>query len=97
MRELNFGRDFNHPLDNSLSNLINLNQLTLSVKFNQPLNNVLSNLSNLRELTFGYEFNQQVDIPHWIKKLNIDCNFQLIINYLPSSIVELEFGSDFNL
>ena len=52
---------FNQPLDNSLSNLHNLRELTLSFKFNHSLCDSLSNLSNLRELTFGYFFNQPLD------------------------------------
>ena len=48
-----FNPNFNHPLHNSLSNLVNLEELTLGNNFNLPLNDSLSNLSNLRKLTFG--------------------------------------------
>ena len=62
---------FNHPLNNSLSNLTNLKVLNFGNGFNQPLikffdnknenerqlDNSLSNLVNLRELTFGTNFN----------------------------------------
>ena len=37
---------FNQLLNNSLDNLINLQELTFSDYFNQPLNNSLNNLIN---------------------------------------------------
>ena len=97
LKELTFGNYFNKPLDDSLSNLINLRKLILGNVFNQSLNLILSNLVNLEELFLGIHFNQPIDIPHGIKKLSLHCNSQSIIDYLPSSIVELEFGWDFNL
>ena len=97
LRELTFGICFNQPLNNSLSNLTNLKKLTFDDKFNQPLDNTLSNLHNLRELTLGDRFKQPINIPNWITKLTLDCNSQSIIEYLPSSIVELKLGPEFNL
>jgi len=97
LRELSLGYDFNQPLDNCLSNLINLQKLTLSNEFNQSLDNALSNLHNLQKLTLGYDFNQHINIPEWITNLVVNCNSHSIIDYLPSNIVELEFGSYFNL
>ena len=47
--------------------------------------------------TFGYEFNQLVDLPLNIVYLKLDCNNTSIIDYLPSSIEELELGEYFNL
>ena len=52
---------FNHSLHNTLSNLINLRELTFVNYFNQPLDHILSNLINLRKLTFGNYFNQQLN------------------------------------
>ena len=49
---------FNQPLSNSLSKLINLEQLIWGNNFNQPLSDSLSNLLNLQQLTFGSCFNQ---------------------------------------
>ena len=77
--------------------MTNLNKLTFSTNFNQPLNDSLSGLHNLSELTLGKCFNQPIDIPEEIKKLILNCNTQSIIDYLPSNIVELKFGSDFDL
>ena len=51
----------------------------------------------MKELTFGFAFNQPINIPGWIKKIIIHCECQQIIDYLPSSIEELEFGHYFNL
>ena len=97
LQKIIFGWDFNQPLDDSLSNLVNLRELTFGRKFNQPVNNSLSGLTNLRELTLGHYFNQSIDIPGWIKKLYLNCNYQQIIDYLPLSIEELVFGPEFNL
>ena len=97
LRELTFGSHFNQPLDSSLSNLTNLRELAFGYYFNQSLDDCLSNLTNLRELTLGYNFNQSIDIPWWIKKLTLYCKSQSIIDHLPSSIVELELGHNFNL
>ena len=97
LRELTFGDYFNQPLNNVLSNLTNLRKLILGFRFNQPIDNTLSNLTNLRELTLGCEFKQSINIPGWIKKLTLYCKSQSIIDYLPSSIVELELGYIFDL
>ena len=97
LRELRFGHRFNQPLNDSLMNLHNLQKLTFGINFNQPLDDCLSKLDNLRELTLGYRFNQPIVIPDGIKKLSLDCNSQNMIDFLPSNIVELEFGSMFNL
>ena len=97
LRELTFDSKFNQFLNNSLSNLVNLRELTFGHSFNQPLSDSLSKLVDLRKLTLGYNFDQLIDIPEWIKKLTINCNCQHIIDYLPSNIVELEFGYDFIL
>jgi len=85
------------PLNNSLSNLVNLRVLTFGAEFNQPLNYSLSKLVNLQELTLGKNFNQSIDISNKIKKLILKCNSKSIIDYLPFSIEELVFGYDFNL
>ena len=97
LRRLTLGNRFNQPLDNSLSNLVYLRELTFGWNFNQPLNDLLSKLDNLRELTLNFNFNQPLDVPVGIKKLALNCNRQYIIDYLPSSIEELELGLDFNL
>ena len=97
LRVLTFGSKFNHSLGDSLLDLHNLQKLTFGHHFNQSLINSLVGLYNLRELTFGYYFNQMIDIPEWITKLSLNCNFQQVIDYLPSSIEELVFGYDCNL
>jgi len=97
LKELTFGYNFNQPLGDSLLDLINLQKLTFRWYFNQSLDNTLANLVNLRELTLGYYFNQPVDIPGWITKLVINCNSHNVIDYLPSNIIELDLGYDFNL
>jgi len=97
LRELTFGDVFNKPLSNSLLGLVNLRKLTFSRCFNQPLGDSLLDLIKLRELTFGKRFNQPINIPGWITKLVLNCNLQSIIDYLPSGIIELEFGHSFNL
>ena len=51
----------------------------------------------MQKLTLGYDFNQHINIPEWITNLVVNCNSHSIIDYLPSNIVELEFGSYFNL
>ena len=69
---------------------VNLPQnLTFGEEFNQQV--------NLTHLTFDFEFNQQVNLPFNVKYLNIDCDNVNIIDYLPDSVEELVFGSDFNL
>ena len=57
----------------------------------------LLNLHNLQELTLGSKFNQPLNIPEGIKKLTLNCNSRQIIDYLPSNIVELELGRNFDL
>jgi len=57
----------------------------------------LSNLENLEQLSLSEYFKQHLNIPNGITKLVINCNIQSIIDYLPSSIVELELGYSFNL
>ena len=94
---LNFGYYFNQPLNNTLSNLSNLKKLNFDKEFNQPLGNSLSNFDNLKVLTLGRNFDQSIVIPCGIKKLTLNCNSQSIIDYLPTSIEELELGYDFNL
>jgi hypothetical protein len=88
---------FNQPLGNSLSNLINLEQLTFGYKFNQQLDKLLSNLINLKYLGLGYSFNLPLEIPYNIIKLSLDCSNQYIINNLPNNIEELYFGFFFDL
>ena len=95
--ELTFSRDFIRPLGNSLSNLVGLRKLHFGARFDQPFNGCLLNLINLRKLSLGIDFNQPIMIPHTIKKLNICCDSQYIIDYLPFSIEELVFGYHFNL
>lgn len=58
---LDFGIEYNQPLNNSLDTLVNLKHLYLSRSFNQPLNNSLDNLKKLIELRFGIWFNQPLD------------------------------------
>jgi hypothetical protein len=57
----------------------------------------LDRLKNLVHIKFGYKFNEKLDIPYNIKSIYLDCNNQYIINNLPNSIEELEFGYYFNL
>ena len=51
---------------------------------------------NLIHLTFGEFFNQQVELPFNVVYLKLNSNNN-IIDYLPSSIEELELGLTFNL
>ena len=97
LQKLTFGNYFNWSLNDSLTNLVDLEELTFGFHFNHSLNDSLSKLTNLKKLSLGYRFNQPIDIPHGIKKLFLDCNSHLIIDYLPSNVVELEFGGSFNL
>ena len=48
-------------------------------------------------LSNGYKFNQLLEIPSNIIKLSLDCSNEYIINNLPNSIEELNFGYHFNL
>jgi hypothetical protein len=52
---------FNHPLNDSLDNLINLKNLTFGTNFNQPLGDSLKNLVKLESITFGKKFKQSLD------------------------------------
>ena len=88
---------FNQPLGDSLSNLINLQQLTFCNWFNQPLGDSLSNLINLKHLALGKSFNIPLEIPFSVIKLSLNCSNENIINNLPNSIEELNFGSNFDL
>ena len=88
----------NQPLNESLSGLHNLRELTFSDQFNQPQDDSLSELHNLQELTLSYCLNQYVDIPGCIKKLTIlNCKSYTFVDYLPNGIEELVLGYDFNL
>ena len=58
MKRLEFGKDFNQPLGNTLQGLTNLTHLTFGVDFNQPLGYSLQGLTNLTHLTFGGDYNQ---------------------------------------
>ena len=49
---------FDHPLSDSLLDLINLRKLTFGHCFNHPLSDSLFNLINLQELRFSSNFNQ---------------------------------------
>ena len=71
---------FNQPLENSLSNLINLTHLTFGFDFNCSLANSLSNLINLTHLTFSYRFNKPLE-----KSLSNLTN-----------LTNLTFGDEFN-
>ena len=75
----------------------NLQELILGYNFNQKLGNSLLNLINLRRLTLGYEFNHELEIPSNIEYLHLDCNNIKLIDSLPNSLVELEFGYGFDL
>ena len=91
LTHLTFGSEFNHSVDNLPSSLY---CLTFGWKFNQKIDNLPSNLTYL---TIDYNFNKKVNLPHNIKYLNLRCNNQYIIDYLPDGIEELEFGMNFTL
>ena len=70
----------------------NVTHLTFGHYFNQQV--IIS--QNVTHLNFGFHFNQQVNLPN-IKYIQIDCNNIDIIDNLPNSIKEIEFGYNFGL
>ena len=86
------GLNFNQPLSDSLSNLLNLQQLTLGYYFNQPLSNSLSNLLNLQQLNFGFYFNKPLSDSLSklinLKHLSLGNSFNQQLE-IPSNIIKL--------
>src|SRR3989338_6154296 len=70
----------------------NVTHLTFGGHFNQQV--IIP--ENITHLTFGHNFNQQIIIPN-NKYLKINCNNIDIIENLPNSVEEIEFGEYFNL
>ena len=70
----------------------NVTHLIFGWKFNQQV--IIP--KNVTHLTFGYEFNQPVNLSN-IKYIKLNCNNINIIENLPNSVEEIEFGSNFNL
>ena len=85
---LTFGWDFNQPV------IIpeNVTHLTFGSYYNQQV--IIP--ENVTHLTFGYHFNQQVNLPN-IKYIKLNSNNIYLIENLPNSIEEIEFGYNFNL
>ena len=70
----------------------NVIHLTFGYYFNQQV--IIPH--NVTHLTLGNKFNKQVNLPN-IKYIKLDCNNINLIEKLPNSIEEIEFGRCFNL
>lgn len=104
---LTFGWRFNHPIE--LTN--ELIYLCFGDQFDQPiiLPNKLTQLffgctfnkqivipETLTHLSLGTQFNQPIELAN-VKYLNIRCNSNHVIDYLPNSLKILMIGPDFNI
>ena len=71
--------------------------MTFGYTFNQSLLNSLNYLTNLTHLSIDYLFDKKFDLTPSIKSIYLNSNNKYIIENLPNSIEELEFGYDFDL
>lgn len=106
---IQFGHNFNQPIDNlifeehNINNQINnqvnnqvykLEELIFGDCFNQKVDNLTQ---GLKKITFGYNFNQDVsNLPTTIEYIKFNNNFNQNVDYLPSSVIYIIFGDGFN-
>ena len=93
LEEINFGYNFNHPVDNNLPK--GLIKLTLGYNFNHPVDNLPKGLI---KLTLGYNFNHPIDnLPQELIYFTISYGcFNHPVNNLPQKITHLNLGSSFD-
>ena len=70
----------------------NVTHLTFGTCFNQQV--IIP--PSVTHLTFGYCFNKQINLPN-IKYIKLDCDNIDLIENLPNSVEEIEFGKYFSL
>jgi hypothetical protein len=95
LTHINFGNRFNQSLSNSLDGLINLTHINFGNRFNEELDIPHNIISIIICCNNQYIIN---NLPDSIEELELDWNFNLELNDLPSSIKKIIFNqySDYN-
>lgn len=93
IEEIQFGIDFNYPIDNLPSTII---KISFGDKFNQPINNLPCGVKKMR-FERNSKFNQPVDLlPGKLEYLDLPNSFNHPLNNLPNGLKYLRVGKNFD-